>query len=79
MIVKRSLSIRGHRTSISIEDEFWAALKAIAARGRQPLATLVASIDDGRAPDRNLSSAIRVFVLRDALERAAEGPPQETV
>lgn len=70
MIIKRSVSIRGHPTSISIEDEFWTALKSIAADRGERLATLVSAIDAARAPTRNLSSAIRVFVLSDALARA---------
>ncbi|HVV94064.1 MAG TPA: ribbon-helix-helix domain-containing protein [Hyphomicrobiales bacterium] len=61
-IVKRSVDIAGHRTSISLEAEFWAALKDIAAARGLPLRGLVAEIDAGRG-ERNLSSAIRVFVL----------------
>ncbi|HYF55546.1 MAG TPA: ribbon-helix-helix domain-containing protein [Salinarimonas sp.] len=61
-VVKRSLSIRGHRTSISIEEPFWAELRALAARRETSLAALVAEIDAGRG-QANLSSAIRVFVL----------------
>lgn len=61
---KRSLSIRGHRTSISLEPEFFDALASIAAARAIPLAALVAEIDSGRARDANLSSALRVFVLR---------------
>lgn len=67
MIVKRSLSIQGHRTSISIEDAFWIALKRIAARKGTSLSQLVAEVDAGRATQANLSSALRVFVLSDAL------------
>ena len=61
-VVKRSLSIRGHRTSISLEEPFWAELRALAARRETSLAALVAEIDAGRG-EANLSSAIRVFVL----------------
>ena len=61
---KRSISIRGHRTSFSVEQEFFDELEAIATRRRISLAALVAEIDAGRAGDANLSSAIRVFVLR---------------
>lgn len=61
-LAKRSLSVAGHRTSISLEDAFWQELQAIAARRRVPVATLVAAIDQDRA-EANLSSAIRVFVL----------------
>jgi predicted DNA-binding ribbon-helix-helix protein len=64
-IVKRSISIAGHRTSVSLEDAFWRELKRLAvARGRS-VSSLVATIDEDRQ-DANLSSAIRVFVL-DAL------------
>ena len=63
---KRSISISGHRTSFSVEQEFFDELEAIAARRRISLAALVAEVDAGRAADANLSSAIRVFVLRQA-------------
>ena len=71
MIVKRSITIRGHRTSISIEDLFWTRLQAIAEARAQPLAALVAGIDSSREPGSNLSSAVRLFVLDDALGRAS--------
>jgi predicted DNA-binding ribbon-helix-helix protein len=63
--LKRSLTIKGHRTSISLEPEFWVALRNIAIVRNLSLADLVAEIDAARA-DRNLSSAIRVHVLIDA-------------
>ena len=59
---KRSLTISGHRTSISLEDAFWAGLQAIADRDTRSLASLVADVDRGRGTS-NLSSAVRVFVL----------------
>jgi predicted DNA-binding ribbon-helix-helix protein len=62
-IAKRSLVIAGHRTSVSLEIEFWSALKEIAAAKRQSVAALIAAIDAGRRGE-NLSSAIRLFVLR---------------
>jgi predicted DNA-binding ribbon-helix-helix protein len=71
MIVKRSITIRGHRTSISIEDAFWNRLQAIAEARAQPIAALVAGIDASRAPGSNLSSAVRLFVLDEALGRHA--------
>jgi predicted DNA-binding ribbon-helix-helix protein len=61
-VVKRSIVIAGHRTSISLEDSFWKALKEIAATRDETLSDLVAAIDDRRRGG-NLSSAIRVFVL----------------
>jgi predicted DNA-binding ribbon-helix-helix protein len=64
-IVKRSLTVSGHRTSISLEDAFWRRLQALAAKRSQSLSALVAEIDASRA-DANLSSAIRVFVLESA-------------
>ena len=70
---KRSISISGHRTSFSVEQEFFDGLEAIAARRRISLAALVAEIDAGRAADANLSSAIRVFVLRQARRRSSGG------
>jgi predicted DNA-binding ribbon-helix-helix protein len=60
--LKRSLSIAGHRTSLSLEPEFWAALKALAAGEGKSSAALIAEIDRARGA-RNLSSAIRVHVL----------------
>lgn len=69
MIRKRSLTIRGHRTSISVEDRFWTRLRQIAEVEGLALAALVARIDAGREADANLSSAIRLFVLEDALSR----------
>jgi predicted DNA-binding ribbon-helix-helix protein len=61
-IVKRSIVIAGHKSSISLEDDFWRALKEIAARRNMRLSELVTSIDSDRA-HTNLSSAIRLFVL----------------
>lgn len=69
-VVKRSIVVEGHKTSVSLEDEFWQALKEIAAERKQTLAELVAEIDVGRNHG-NLSSAIRLFVL--AHFRAAGG------
>ncbi len=62
-IKKRSVTVAGHRTSVSLEAEFWQALTEIArARGRS-INQLIAEID--RTRTGNLSSAIRVFVLRE--------------
>jgi predicted DNA-binding ribbon-helix-helix protein len=68
-VIKRSIVIAGHRTSVSLEDAFWKALKEIAQARHCSLAELIASIDDGRRTD-NLSSAIRVFVLDHYRARA---------
>lgn len=61
-VVKRSIVIAGHKTSVSLEDQFWDALKEIAASRRSTLSEIVASIDSGRNQG-NLSSAIRLYVL----------------
>lgn len=58
---KRSVTIAGHATSFSLEDEFWQALQTVARRRNLSLNALVSSIDAVRAG--NLSSALRVFVL----------------
>lgn len=63
MIRKHSATLHGHRTSFSLEDEFWLELKAIAAKRDISLATLIAEIDDQRDAASNLSSALRVHVL----------------
>lgn len=65
---KRSISIRGHRTSISLEDAFFTELERIAAERRIPLATLVAEVDAARERMTNLSSALRLFVLENLRE-----------
>ena len=60
---KHSLTLRGHRTSVSLEPEFWRAFRAIATAEGRGLNDLAAEIDAARGPDRGLASAIRVFVL----------------
>ena len=72
-IVKHSLSVAGHRTSISLESAFWDGLKRAAAARDLSTAALVAEIDAARG-GANLSSAIRVFVLT-----AAHSTPDEPV
>jgi predicted DNA-binding ribbon-helix-helix protein len=61
-VKKRSFSIAGHRTSIALEDEFWAALQQEARKEGISLAALIARIDSGRKSG-NLASALRVHVL----------------
>jgi predicted DNA-binding ribbon-helix-helix protein len=61
-IKKRSVNIAGHRTSVSIEAPFWDALRDIAAHDKKSVNDLIAAIDGAR--DGNLSSAIRIYVLR---------------
>ncbi len=64
--LKRSLSIAGHRTSLSLEPEFWDALRKAAAAKGVTVSALVAEIDQARG-ERNLSSAVRVWLLEDLL------------
>ena len=80
IIIKRSIVIGGHKTSISLEDAFWSGLKEIAQARGASLAKTVTEIDTTRE-QKNLSSAIRLFVLgniRDqkmrALSQATEPP-----
>jgi len=61
-VVKRSIVIAGHKTSVSLEDAFWQGLKQIAGERNLTLSDLVATIDTDRRQG-NLSSAIRLFVL----------------
>jgi predicted DNA-binding ribbon-helix-helix protein len=63
--LKRSLTIAGHRTSLSLEPEFWDALRGAADVRNVSVAELVSEIDQTRG-ERNLSSAIRVWLLKDA-------------
>lgn len=65
---KRSVKIQGHATSISLEEEFWQLLKALAAEQKRPLTTLIAEIDRKRG-GKNLSSALRLYVLKTLQER----------
>ena len=60
---KHSLTLRGHRTSVSLEPEFWDAFRAMAAKKDIPINALAAQIDEDRGVDRGLASAIRVAVL----------------
>jgi predicted DNA-binding ribbon-helix-helix protein len=71
LVIKRSIVLAGRKTSISLEDDFWKGLKDIARRDERTLAAIMEEIDDER--DGNLSSAVRVFVLRDAMARVAAG------
>jgi predicted DNA-binding ribbon-helix-helix protein len=61
-VIKRSIVVAGHKTSVSLEDAFWSGLKEIASERGMTLSELVATIDTGR-DHGNLSSAIRLFVL----------------
>ncbi len=69
---KHSLTLHGHRTSVSLEAEFWQAFRAIAQEKGRPINDLASEIDAARG-DVGLASAIRVFVLRH--HRSASGRP----
>ena len=69
--VKRSLTLRQHRTSVSLEDAFWVAFRQIAEAEGETINGLAAKIDEARG-DTGLASAIRVFVLRWYQSRGAE-------
>jgi predicted DNA-binding ribbon-helix-helix protein len=73
-VVKRSIVIAGHKTSVSLEETFWRGLKDIAATRRVSLSDLVGTIDTERQHG-NLSSAIRLFVLNHYQTRMA--PPSD--
>jgi predicted DNA-binding ribbon-helix-helix protein len=77
-IIKRSIVISGHKTSISVEDTFWISLKEIARTEGTTLSQLVVSIDAQRTEGANLSSAIRVFILarfKDLAQTLARATP----
>ena len=69
---KRSVRIRGHATSVSLEEPFWAELKRMAGEAGLPLAALIETIDERRRT-ANLSSALRLAVLDDLRRRARDG------
>jgi predicted DNA-binding ribbon-helix-helix protein len=63
-LVKRSFCLAGHRTSVALEQEFWAALSEIAAARAQALSALVETTDAAREPGQPLASALRILALR---------------
>lgn len=69
---KHSLTLRGHRTSVSLEDEFWAEFRRIASEQSRPINDLAAEIDAQRDPDTGLASEIRLYVLRDLTRRYSQ-------
>ncbi len=75
---QRSVSIRGHRTSFSVEQEFFDALETIAAARGISFAALVAEVDAARPRDANLSSALRVHALREAQAASGVHRPDDT-
>jgi predicted DNA-binding ribbon-helix-helix protein len=73
--VKHSLTLNGHRTSVSLEAAFWTAFRDIATEKHLTLNALAAEIDTARQADEGLASAIRVFVLRHYRDATAESAP----
>jgi predicted DNA-binding ribbon-helix-helix protein len=78
LVVKRSVVIAGHRTSISLEDAFWKGLKEIAGARNMTLSDLISSIDAERK-HANLSSAIRLFILDFHRGHLAEAAARDMV
>lgn len=70
---KHSVTLRGHKTSISLETEFWDLLKSIAQEQQKPLSVLIAEIEENSRPlsgrSYNLSSALRVYILQKLLNQ----------
>jgi predicted DNA-binding ribbon-helix-helix protein len=77
-VVKRSILVAGHKTSVSLEEAFWNGMKEISGLRSMTLSELVREIDNNR-PHGNLSSAIRLFVLDHFKNRAAATRPQQKV
>lgn len=69
---KRSVTLKGHRTSVSLEDEFWHALRAIAEHDNIAINALIAQIDIDRGVDIGLASAIRLYVLEHIQSEISE-------
>lgn len=70
LLEKRSVSLAGHRTSVALEPEFWAAVEGLAAERKMSVSAFVGHVDRTRGV-RNLASAVRVAVLRTLEERGA--------
>jgi predicted DNA-binding ribbon-helix-helix protein len=78
LLVKRSFSLAGHRTSVALEQEFWDALARIAQVRGQSLSALVAATDVARGPNRPLASALRVLALAgDRTQSRGDASPSE--
>jgi predicted DNA-binding ribbon-helix-helix protein len=71
--VKHSVTLKGHRTSVSLEDEFWFEFRDLADEQDMPINALVAQIDEARGMDMGLASAIRLYVLRALKDRLPNG------
>lgn len=72
MLEKHSITIAGHHTSITLEPQFWCELKVIAKEKHISLNQLVTDIDEGRDGDTNLSSAIRLYIVKDLKTKLAQ-------
>ena len=70
--IKHSLTLKGHRTSVSLEPEFWDAFRNIAAAKGIPINQLAAQVDESRDFDVGLASAIRVFILNEVQSPSGE-------
>lgn len=70
VVQKRSVTVAGHRTSVTLEEPFWASLKEIAEGQKKSVNALIAEIDGGGEAE-NLSSAIRMFILAYYKARSA--------
>ncbi len=69
MFVKRSLSLAGHATSVALEPEFWEVIDRAVRSEHRSLASLIAEIDEAREPEQPLSSACRVWALKQVQAR----------
>lgn len=78
-LLKRSLILSGHGTSVALEPEFWAVLDEMAQQQGQTIGKLVESIDGKRDPNRPLASALRVAALQASRSDAASSLGQDTV
>jgi len=76
-VVKRSIVVAGHKTSVSLEEAFWTSMKEISASRSMTLSDLVSEIDKGRKQG-NLSSAIRLYVLDYFRVRAGAAPSAQS-
>ncbi|MBQ6110108.1 MAG: ribbon-helix-helix domain-containing protein [Alphaproteobacteria bacterium] len=65
---KISISLSGHQTSISLEQEFFDVLKTLAEQQKTSVAAIIKQIDDKRKPESNLSSEIRIWILKQLLK-----------
>lgn len=71
-LIKRSLSLHGHRTSLALEPDFWRIIDSASKSKNISLARLIAEIDDNRDPNEALSSSVRVWALHQAVSTARQ-------